>query len=69
MGYAERAHGPFGLDARRGQTQLATQMPFDLALAIRSAMYRLVRLPEPTAPARTLPVPVPRPVQVTWGQW
>jgi hypothetical protein len=48
---------------------LVTDLPGQSAVAMRAAMYRLLKLPEPTAPARTLPVPVPRPVTTTWGQW
>jgi hypothetical protein len=48
---------------------LVTDIPSQSAAAMRSAMYRLIKLPEPIAPARTRPVPIPRPVDAMWGQW
>jgi hypothetical protein len=48
---------------------LVTDLPGQSAAAMRSAMYRLIKLPEPAAPARTLSVPVPQPVKAPWGQW
>jgi hypothetical protein len=47
---------------------LVTDIPGQSAAAMRSAMYRLIRLPEPASPARTQPVPVPQPAGPIWGQ-
>lgn len=48
---------------------LVTDIPGQSAAALRSAMYRLLKLPEPAAPARIEPVPVPRPAEPIWRQW
>jgi hypothetical protein len=39
---------------------LVTDVPGESARLMRSAMYRLMKLPEPDRPAQTRPVPVPR---------
>lgn len=41
---------------------LTTDLPGHAATAIRSCMYRLMRLPEPTGDPRPEPTPIPRPV-------
>lgn len=43
---------------------LVTDVPGQSAQLIRSAMYRLMKLPEPDQPAQTRPVPLPRPLAV-----
>jgi hypothetical protein len=58
---------------RRAQIRaLITDVPGQSAGVIRSAMYRLMKLPEPAAAARIWPVPVPRLVagsEMLGGRW
>ncbi|GAA3093093.1 hypothetical protein [Streptosporangium carneum] len=55
----ERHWSPADADALRDRL---TSVPGDAARLIRQAMYRLLRLPEPTVEARAEAVPLPRPL-------
>jgi hypothetical protein len=48
---------------------LVTDVPGRSAALIRAAMYRLMKLPEPSTRARTQPVPIPRLADATGGLW
>ncbi|TCO50877.1 hypothetical protein [Actinocrispum wychmicini] len=49
--------------------KFVTSRPGQTAAILRSAMYRLLRLPEPAAPAQVLPVPSPEPVRPCRLNW
>jgi hypothetical protein len=48
---------------------LVTDVPGRSAAILRSAMYRLMKLPEPATQARTQPVPIPRLADVIGRPW
>jgi hypothetical protein len=47
--------------------ELITAYPGEAGLILRRTMYRLMELSEPDRPVRVAPVPLPRPIQQSWG--